>query len=70
MDKYFEEIAAMTEEIRLLRAEVTALRELVCEWVRPSETLSIAEKSKILREAHASGDRARIRKANKLINGG
>lgn len=62
--------ADLAAEIRLLRKEVAALAAMISEMVLPSETLAIAEKTRIIREAHASGDRAKIRLANKRINTG
>lgn len=75
-----EDLKTLTAEIRLLREEVAALSSLrkevaeltalVSEMVSPSETLAIAEKSRIIREAHASGDPRKIRMANKRTNRG
>lgn len=59
----------VAQELRKLRDEVAALRKDVLEVLAPTTYLPNPEIVRQLREAHASGDRARIREANKLVNG-
>lgn len=65
-----EDQVAVAKELELLRKEIAALRQDISTVLTPAETLSIAEKARILREAHASGDRRKIREATRRINGG
>ena len=57
-------------EIAALRSEIAELKLMIREIISPSAAYSIAEKAKLIREAHTSGDRAKIRKAHALINKG
>lgn len=57
-------------EIAALRNEIAELKQMVSEIISPSASYSIAEKARLIREAHASGDAAKVRKAHKLINRG
>jgi hypothetical protein len=61
---------AVAQEIAALRQEIAALRQDLGAMLAPAETLSVIEKARIIREAHASGDRRKIRAANRRINGG
>lgn len=65
-----EDQVAVASELKLLRQEIADLRKEIGEVLTPNQTLSVIEKARILREAHASGDRRKIREANRRINGG
>lgn len=60
----------IVREITTLRGEVAELKELILRLVGPATTMPTIDKARLIREAHASGDAAKIRKAHKLINGG
>jgi len=58
----------LLQEIAALRDEVAELKQILLGFVSPATSVSIAEKARILRAAHASGDRVIIRNAGRLIN--
>lgn len=58
----------LATEVAELRREIAELTRLITNMVSPATSLSIAEKSRLIREAHASGNKATIRKTTKLIN--
>ncbi len=62
------DINSLAVQIEQMVMEISELKSLIKQFVAPATTLSIAEKARIMREAHASGDRKKIMAATKLIN--
>ena len=58
----------VARELQGLRGEVAELKTLILKLVSPATHISVAEKARLIVEAHASGDPSQIRKANKRIN--
>ena len=58
----------LAEEVAELRREIAELTRLITNMVAPATSLSIAEKSRLIREAHALGNKDTIRKTTKFIN--
>lgn len=52
-----------------LRQEIAELKAMVQELVAPQKRLKSIEMARIVNEAHASGDRSRIRQATKITAG-
>ena len=67
--EYHKKINAMNLEIADLRKRIIALEMLITRNGPPVDMLSIREKARIMREAHATGLRSEIIKATRLING-
>ena len=60
----------VTQQIEALQRQVERLTGIVEAQADAATVLSITEKARIIREAHASGNRAQIRRAHRQINGG
>lgn len=57
----------LVKEISDLRVEVAELKGLINRLITPSMMISVKEKSRVMREALASGDPKKIRAARKLL---
>lgn len=62
-------IEALALQVQAMQAEIKELREQLRVVPPASSMLSIHERAKMIREAHASGDRARIRRMSQQLNG-
>lgn len=60
----------VTQQIEDLQRQVKRLTGIVETQANAATMLNITEKARIIREAHASGNPTRIRRANQQINGG
>lgn len=60
-----------SKKIAALEERVAALEKMLAHNMaeKPVDMLSIREKARIIRAAHASGKRSEVIKANRLING-
>lgn len=67
--EYHKKVNAMTLEIADLKTRIIALEMMITKDGPPVDILSIREKVRITRAAYATGSRAEIIKANRLING-
>ncbi len=56
-------------EITSLRSEVHELKGMLEQLLNPASALSIAEKARMIREAHESGDRKKIIEMTRKVNG-
>jgi len=62
-------INQLISRLESLEAEVTELRKAVRMMPPVSSMLSMAERHRIVSEARASGDRGRLIRAHRLVNG-
>lgn len=63
-----KEQADIITSLSALQAEVAELKKAIFLLIPAQSQISIVEKARIIREAHLSGSRSAILKANKAIN--